>query len=99
MAAAQLAGPAETGAGIGLLVSRLSMLAAINYAQRQGAALADLPRQVPWIDRWLLSQLAPHAASYDHARVRRRRELLAMAEHFWRGGAADGVAEAVISLW
>lgn len=95
MAAARRAGPGETGAGIGLLASRVTMLAAIHDAPRQAGPLY----RVEGVDRFLLHRLAPHAAPYDAARVRRCRELLAMAEHSWRLGAAPGVAEAICALW
>jgi hypothetical protein len=99
MAAAQRAGPGETGAGIGLLASRLTMLAAISDALRGGATPSELPYKTRDIDRWLLGRLAPHAVPYDAARVRRCRELLAMAEHSWRSGATGGVAESLIANW
>jgi hypothetical protein len=99
VAAAQRAGPGETGAGIGLLASRLAMLAAIGDALCHGATPADLPYKVRGIDRWLLSRLAPHAAPYDAARVRRCRELLASAEHSWRSGAVEGVAVSLVANW
>jgi hypothetical protein len=99
MAAARRAGPGETGAGIGLLASRVTMLAAISDALRAGATPSELPYKVREIDRWLLGRLAPHAAPYDAVRVRRCRELLAMAEHSWRLGAPQGVAEALVALW
>lgn len=99
MAAARVSGPAETGAGIGLLASRLTMLAAISDALRQGATPSELPYKVREIDRWLLGRLAPHAAPYDAAWVRQCRELLAMAEHSWRSGAPGGVAESLIANW
>ena len=75
------------------------MLAAIRDASRHGAGPSELPCKVRGIDRWLLGRLAPHARPYDAARVRRCRELLALAEHSWRSGAPGGVAEAVVSLW
>lgn len=99
LAAAYRAGADETGAGIGLLASRLSVLSEIHDAQMAGATPAQLPGLLRHIDRFLLYMLARHAGSYDSARAARRREVLAMAEHYWRGGHAEGAAAAVIALW
>lgn len=96
MAAARVAGPGDVGAGIGLLASRLTALAAIHAARRLNTGPLY---QVPGVDRFVLHLLTPYAASYDNARVSRCRELLATAEHFCRAGAAAGVAEAIVALW
>lgn len=98
LAAARAARRTEVGAGLGLLASRLSMLAAIADALRTGAEVSDLPGRTR-IDRYLLHLLTPHAAAYGADRVARCREVLAMAESAWRAGADTGVAEIVISLW
>lgn len=96
IAAAHKAGPEETGAGIGLLAAWLRVLAAIREARPPGGG--PLVR-VEGVDRFLLHKLGPFAGPYDSARVARCREVLAMAEHFWRSGAREGVAAAVVALW
>jgi hypothetical protein len=99
MAAAYQATPDETGAGIGLLAARLPVLAEIHDAQQGGATPGQLPSVLRHIDRFLLHLLARYAGPYDKARVAREREVLAMAEHYWRGGATEGVAVTVVALW
>jgi len=98
MAAAQRAGHAETGAGLGLLASRLSHLAALAEAIRGGARSYELAQKAQ-VNRWLAGRLAPYAPSYDAARVARARELLARAESAHRGGAGAGVAQLVVAGW
>lgn len=96
--AALTSGHGAVGALIGLLAARLNILEALADAQREGIDTAEAGQRLR-IDRFVLRKLAPHAAAYGQARVRRCRELLAVAETAWRGGATEGVAEAIVALW
>ncbi len=98
MAAAQQAGHGDTGYALAVLATKLGQLGAIHAAQKAGAGPRDLAGRVH-LGRWVVSQLAPYAASYDAGRVSRCRELLAMAESRHRSGAGAGVAQAVVAGW
>lgn len=98
MAAARQAGRGDTGYGLAVLASRLDQLAVVHDALKSGVPQRDLSARVH-VSRWQAGQLAPHAPSYDVARVARCRELLAMAESRHRAGAAAGVAQAVVACW
>jgi hypothetical protein len=98
MAAAQLSGHGETGYGLAVLITKLGQLGAICAAQKAGAGPRDLAARTG-MGRWIVSQLAPYASSYDAGRVARCRELLAMAESRHRTGAQAGVAQAVVACW
>jgi hypothetical protein len=98
MAAAQQAGPGETGYALAVLATKLGQLGAIHAAQKAGAGPRDLAGRTH-IARWVVSQLAPYAAPYDAARAARCRELLAMAETWHRSGAGTGVAQVVVAGW
>jgi hypothetical protein len=98
MAAAQQAGPGETGYGLAVLATKLTQLGAIFAAQKAGAGPRDLAARAG-LGRWIVSQLASYAVRYDADRVARCRELLAMAEAWHRTGAQAGVAQAVVACW
>jgi len=96
--AALTIGHSAVGALIGLLAARLNILESLAEAFRDGMDTAEAGQKLR-VDRFVLRKLAPHAAAYGQARVRRCRELLAAAESAWRGGATEGVAEAIVALW
>jgi hypothetical protein len=93
------ASPGEIALGLGLLASRLRALGALSEAKRRGARSSTDLAIKTHLDRWLISKLAAFAQPYDIARVRRCRELLALADSHRRQGAQTGVAEMVIALW
>jgi hypothetical protein len=92
IAAARLCSGGETGGLLALLASRLAALEAIRAADAGGAGRDGR-------DRFLHHLLGRYAGAYDPARVRRDRETLAALEAAWRGGADEGVPEALVALW
>jgi hypothetical protein len=88
----------ETGAAIGLLASRLDVLAALYTASerrldgRETAVKLGVPS-------FLQMRFRQVAVSYSAARVRACRGILAVADEAWRSGAQDGVPEFVAALW
>ena len=91
--------PGETGAVLGLLVSRIETLSIlrdeVSLSNRDMVQVAATLR----IDQYLVRLLRPYAAQYDHAKIARCRELLAIAESAWKSGVHDGILEAVAALW
>lgn len=89
---------AETGLVIGQLASRLAAVEQIADAMRDGTGARQAAiRQ--HVDGFTAGRVLPHVRSYDAARVRRCRRLLADLESAWRSGARDGLAEVLIALW
>jgi hypothetical protein len=98
VAAARQLNHSEIGAAIGLLVARLSTLAVIREGLSQRMDRQDIAAKLR-VDRFLLRMLAPLAPAYNPDRVARCREVLALAETAWRGGATAGVGEVIAALW
>jgi hypothetical protein len=96
MGAARQAGRDEIGSALSLLAARLTMLAELSEAARQGPA--ELFSRVRG-DRFLARRMAPYARAYGPDKVRRDREVLAMGEAAWRDGATAGVGESLVVLW
>jgi hypothetical protein len=90
--------PPAPGVAIGLLDSRLGTLAAIREGQRRGLEPRDITSRFG-VSRFLIPQYRDIAPAYSPARVRRCRELLAMADAAWRSGADRGVAEVLAANW
>ncbi len=88
----------EVGASLGILSSRVSMLLAINMAKASGWEQGELAIRLK-LDRFLVRKLTPQSGRYQPDRVRKCRELLAIAESAWKAGASEGVLEAVCALW
>jgi DNA polymerase III delta subunit len=86
------------GAAIGFLDSRLGTLAAIREGQRRGFEPRDITARLG-VPRFLIPQYRDIAPAYGPARVRRCRELLAMADAAWRSGASRGIAEVLAASW
>lgn len=99
MAAARQAGREITGPAIGLLETRLSVLALIGAALRAGTDPRDLPAKVRGADRFLVRMLAPFTGSYSTDRIARCREVLAVTGAAHRSGATRGVAELLVARW
>jgi hypothetical protein len=88
----------DIGPALGLLASRLSALSAIGAGKQRGWDGQELVVKLK-LDRFLLRKLGPLAGSYPPERVRRCREVLAVAESAWRAGAYEGIPESVAALW
>jgi hypothetical protein len=98
-ALAAAAGPMPAlGAAIGFLDSRLGTLAAIREGQRRGLEPRDISSRLG-VPRFLIPQYRDIAPAYGPGRVRRCRELLAMADAAWRSGASRGIAEVLAASW
>jgi hypothetical protein len=98
MAAAGRVGPGELGAVIGLLTVRLAAVEQVGAGLRAGLSLHEAVAGQD-VSRFVASQVARYARSYDADRVRRCRQRLAQADSAWRSGARDGVAESLVAGW
>ena len=96
--AAARAGQVAPGPAIGLLDSRLGMLAAIREGQRRQLEDRDIAGKLG-VPRFLIGRYRNVAHEYGPDRVRRCRELLADADAAWRSGAVAGVAEVLAANW
>jgi DNA polymerase III delta subunit len=92
------AGSSGMGAVAGLLDYRLGVLYAIREGQRRGFEARDICGQLG-VPRFLLARYRDIAGAYGPDRVRRCRELLAVADSAWRTGASMGVAEVLAANW
>ena len=90
--------PAAIGATISLLSSRLSTLASIREGQRRQLDTRAICSRLG-VPQFLLARYRDVAVNYPPDRVRRCREILAVADAAWRTGAQGGVAETVIATW
>jgi hypothetical protein len=97
-AAAVRDGAGEAGLLIGLLASRLAVAEQVADGMRGGLPAREAASRAR-IDRFVASRVLPYVASYDMARVRYCRRLLAGLESAWKSGARDGVIEALVALW
>lgn len=99
LVAAARTSPADVGAILGLLDSRLDLVAALWHDLRTG----ELRRERAAGDReqpaFLVAQFAPAAKFYDPGRVAQCRRLLAVLDDAHRTGARTGLLEALIALW
>lgn len=88
----------EVGRVLGLLGSRLTLLALLNALRREGL---DAQQQVLKLkaDPYVLRVLRPHAGDYPPSREAACREVLAMAEQAHYAGADCGVLESLAALW
>lgn len=98
VSAARRLSHSEVGAAIGLLAARLSTLSVIREGLAQRMDRQDIAAKLR-VDRFLLRMLAPLAPAYNPDRIARCREVLALAETAWRGGATAGVGEVIAALW
>lgn len=98
MEAAQSVPDDGLGPVIGLLSSRVTLIPLVRDAIARREQPADTVRRLK-ADAWVLRQLRSYAGDYPPERVDRCRELLAVAESAWRGGAREGVLEAMAALW
>lgn len=85
----------EYGMVLGLLDSRLDMLAMLNHAARSGYGNRDV-QQLPV---FLVQQFMPIAKHYDEARCLHIRRVLAVVDSAYRSGARGGLMEALVALW
>lgn len=98
LAAARGVSGSATGAALALLSSRLGTLSAIREGQRRQLDVRAMTGRLG-VPRFLLARYRDVAAAYPPDRVRRCREILAVADAAWRTGAQGGVAETVIANW
>ncbi len=80
---------------IGLLDSRLDLLAALWRAGRTHTSLREI-RDVPV---FLARKFMPHAKHYPPARCAYDRRLLAVSDQAHRRGARTAVLESLVALW
>lgn len=85
----------EAGKVIGLLDSRLDLLAKLWDAQAQGR----YGQQIHGINPFLIRQYTPIAKHYEPARCAHSRQVLAVVDDALRQGARAGVWETLVALW
>jgi hypothetical protein len=88
----------DFGPAISLLAFRVGLLPLVRDALSKREQPADTVRRLK-ADAWVLRQLRSYAGDYRPERVDNCRELLAIAESAWRGGAREGILEAMVALW
>lgn len=86
---------AEAGKLIGLLDSRLDLLASLHRIQVTGQSLREATGINPYLARLYIG-IAKH---YDQSRCVYRRRVLAVVDDAFRNGAREGVWEALVALW
>lgn len=97
-AMAALPDPYELGSVIGLLDSRLDMLAELHQAAADGMSAADMHSRLH-APQFVIAKYRRYAGSYTETSVRHRRAILAVADAAFRQGARTGVAESIVALW
>jgi DNA polymerase III delta subunit len=95
LTAAQGLSQYEYGKVIGLLDSRLDLLATLNHHIRVGSH----PREMAGVPHFLARAYLPIAKHYDSQRCDRSRQVLALVDDALRSGARDGLMEALVALW
>jgi hypothetical protein len=98
LAAAASLTPEATGRAIGLLASRLEVLAALRTAVTQRLDARDTAVKLG-VAQFLQVRYKSACLPYGPARVDSCRMVLAMADEAWRSGAVTGVAEFIAVLW
>jgi DNA polymerase III delta subunit len=98
MLAAESLGSDGLGYSIGLLASRLNILAALHRAARDNVSRREVI--VQWgVPAFLAQKYAGIAREYGEARVSRCWEALAAVEDAYKSGSADGAAEVLVTAW
>lgn len=87
--------PAEYGATISLLASRIDLMASLFKHTRAGQS----PRDITHLPVFLVHQYHPWAKDYPPARCAYVRQVLAVVDDAYRTGARTGLVEALIALW
>jgi DNA polymerase III delta subunit len=88
----------EVGYSLAVLAGRLESIDLIREARQRGMERSDIAVKMK-IDRYTLARLFPVALHYSPERLTALRALLAEAESFYRAGAYEGIAEALVALW
>jgi DNA polymerase III delta subunit len=88
-------GERDRAGAIGLLVSRVELLASLWRLSRAGQSA----REVRGLPTYLVHQYLPLAKDYHPQRCAYTRRLLAVVDDTYRRGARDGVFEALVALW
>lgn len=88
----------DIGKTLGMLSFRLDTLAAVSAGLSRGKDIAELSVKLK-VDRYLLRTYIALAPSYPSSRIRKCRELVAVAETSWQAGASAGILETVVALW
>lgn len=91
--------PKDYGRTLGLLESRLDTVADLN--REAIARPANGPRDYgrSGVPVFLAKKFGSIAARYDPAKVKRCRQVLALADDAHRSGARDGVLECLTAMW
>lgn len=90
--------PPAPGAVVGLLDSRLGLLARLREGQQAQLGPADIERSLG-VSRFWQARYRDIAQQYSPGRVRACRQLLAAADASWRTGADRGIAEVLAANW
>lgn len=98
MLAAETLGSTGLGWSLGVLASRLPVLATLHRAARDNVSRRDVVGRLG-VPAFLAQRYAGVARDYGEARVARCWAALAVAEDAYRGGASTGVAEALAASW
>lgn len=98
LAAAASLSREDTGRAIGLLASRLDVLAALHTAAAQRLDARDTAVKLG-VPQFLQVRYKGVSGAYGAARVASCRTALALADEAWRSGATVGLAEFVAVLW
>lgn len=85
----------DYGKVLGLLDSRLDLLAKLCHYVRAGAS----PREMNGLPHFLVRAYLHIAKHYDPPRCAHGRRVLAVIDDALRGGARDGLMEALVALW
>lgn len=88
----------ELGALVGLLDSRLDVMAALHKAVKARASARELA-QVPGVPAFLARQYAGVAGEYDPSRVAHRRKVLVLVDEALGLGARQEALEGLVALW
>ncbi len=87
--------PGDYGAVIGLLASRIDLLASLWKHTRAGQS----PRDITHLPVFLVRQYHPYARDYPPSRCAYARQVLAVVDDAYRTGARTGLMEALIALF
>lgn len=86
------------GSVIGLLDSRLDMLATLHKATADGMSPQDMHTKLR-LPQFVVAKYRRFAPGYTESVVAQRRAALALTDSTYRTGARDGIAEFLVALW
>jgi hypothetical protein len=88
----------EFGSVIGLLDSRLDMLATLHKAAADSMSAQDMHTKLR-LPQFVVAKYRRFSGPYNETVVIRRRQALAAADAASRQGAREGVAEFLVACW